>query len=175
MLVTFSHIQEKNIEDALKNKVIGGEITILDFDINETDYVAYFGNVSCKTKKISEEKIVLTVDGDEKSGGKILKINLGKNVCVEREFKLKFDGKILSSASDFDDILNPDDDGLNPEFYILSSSYPEEGTFLLVTIPHFSEHQLIIEFVVDTIMTKAVAIFIGIIIIMLASFYMFKK
>ncbi len=172
MLVSFSFEEEKRIEDAFKNKTIGGEITIAGYDEKKVDYISYFGGVKITPAVLRKGKIVLNIEGDEKSGGKIIKINLGKDVCISNDFTIKFDGMKVEKASDFEDILNPDDDGIQPEYYVLSS---EEGTFILVTVPHFSEHQLSIEFLVENIFAKMAAVVMGSIVIFFAAFYMFKK
>lgn len=175
MLVSFSYVEEREIEHAFINKTIGGEITIHGYNKNLTDYVSYFGNVSVVPEALHRGKIVLSVSGEDKGGGRIVKINLGRDVCICRDFSLTFDGREVQRARDFTDILNPDDDGLNPEYYVLSSVYGDEGIFLLVTIPHFSEHQLIIQFMAENTAARIAAIFLGFLVIALASFYMFKR
>lgn len=175
MLASFSYIQEKNLENAFCRETIGGEMTINDYTIQEADYVSYFGNVSVTTNILEKGKIALTINGDEKSGGKILKINLGKNVCISSDFNIVFDGRSVECAESFEDVLDPDDDGLNPEYYVLSPMKGEEGTFLLVSIPHFSEHQLVIQFIVENTAVKIMAVFLGMIITTMAGFYLFKK
>lgn len=42
-------------------------------------------------------------------------------------------------ADDLKDVLNPDDDGSHPEYWII---YDANGTHILVSIPHFSEHEI---------------------------------
>lgn len=172
MIVSFSYAEEKKIEDAFEEKSIGGEITIADYDENKVDYISYFGNVSVSLSEIKTGKIVLDVSGDEKSGGKIIKVNLGKNVCLTDKLKIKFDRELIKRADNLEDILNPDDDGITPEYYIVQS---KDGMFLLVTIPHFSTHQLIIQFVSGGIIEKTVAILLGFLTIAVATIYLFKK
>ena len=172
MLVSFSFEEEKRIEDAFKNKTIGGEVTIAAYDEEKVDCISYFGNVKITPATLEKGKIVLNIKGDEKSGGKIIKINLGKSVCISDDLTIKFDGIKVEKASSFEDILNPDDDGIQPEYYVLSS---EEGKFILVTVPHFSEHQLSIEFLMENIFAKLAAIVMGLLVILFATFYMFKK
>lgn len=173
ILVSFSHFEEgEKIEEALKEKVIGGEIIIVGCDIkNDTDFISYFGNVTITPAKIENGKIILKINGDCE-GGKIIKVNLGKNVCLSDKILIKYDGKPIEEASSFEDILNPDDDGSNPEYYKLLS---EDGAFLLITIPHFSEHIISIEFILENIFGKIMAICFGLLIIALATFYIFRK
>jgi len=170
MLASFAKEDEK-LEDSIKNRTMGGELTIMDYSINDTDYISYFGNVSVTPVKITDRGIILHVTGDHNSGGKILKINLGKRIC-RGDFKIKFDGITVKKADNFDDILNPDDDGIMPEYYNIST---EEGKILLITIPHFSQHSISIEFVKENLWSTVLAIAMGLLFIMLAAAYMFKK
>lgn len=172
MLVSFSYAEEKNIEDAFEEKSIGGEITIAGYDESKIDYISYFGNVTVYPSEIKKGKIVLDISGDSKSGGKIIKINLGKDVCLGDKLKIKFGKSLMKMADDMDDILNPDDDGITPEYYVIQS---KDGLFLLVTIPHFSTHQLIIQFVSGNIIEKTAAIILGFLIVAVATLYIFKK
>ncbi|MBC7129339.1 MAG: hypothetical protein H5T45_06390 [Thermoplasmatales archaeon] len=171
ILASFYYSEEK-IENAFSNKEIGGEIIIAGFDLNNETYsMSYFGEVSIEAVNITEEKVLLNVRGNSTSG-KVIKISLGKNVCISDEFIIKFDGKKIDEAGSFEDILNPNDDGIYPEYYKLDS---KEGLFLLVSIPHFSEYKVSIEFIVENIFGKIIAAFFGIFVISLAALYMFKK
>lgn len=163
--------EERRIEDSVKNRILGGEITIIGYDINKTDFISYFGNVTIYPEKISKEGILLKVEGDSKSGGKIIKINMGHGVASGK-FRIKLDEIPVKKASSFDDIMNPNDDGITPEYYNIST---EEGEIILITIPHFSEYQLSIEFIRENAMATLAAIIMGILFIFLAAFYMFKK
>lgn len=174
IFISFAYKEERKIEDAIKNRLLGGEITIVGYDPKKSaDNISYFGNVHIYPLKLEKGKIVLGVSGDEKAGGKIIKINLGKKVCLSDDFQIKFDDRVVKEASSLDDILNPDDDGLNPEYYVLATK--QEGIILLISVPHFSNHILSIEFFVEDLIAKAAAIFFGIIIVILAAFYLFKK
>ncbi|RLF45839.1 MAG: hypothetical protein DRN29_06015, partial [Thermoplasmata archaeon] len=70
MLISFSFEEERKLEDAFRSKTMGGEITIAGYSENKTDCISYFGNVKITPAKLSKGKIILNVDGDERSGGK---------------------------------------------------------------------------------------------------------
>lgn len=176
MLFSYSLIggeDEKKIEDAFRNKYIGGEITIVGYDEkNETDCISYFGNISIQPIELREGKIVLKIRGENVSGGKVVKVNLGKKICLSDKIEVRFDGKEINKASSFEDVLNPNDDKIYPEYYQLQS---EEGVFILISIPHFSEYEVSIAFIVENLVGNAMAISFGMLVILLAAFYMFKK
>ena len=174
MLVGFSFINEKeSIENAFVNKTIGGEISIAGRNKNETDFISYFGNVTINATLPKTNEIVLKVSGNEGEGGKVIKVNLAKNVCLSDKIIVRYDGKIINEANNLTDILNPNDDGSNPEYYKLAST--KEGVFLLISIPHFSQHEINIEFIVRNPIFQAIALLSGIAIVGLAALYLFKK
>ncbi|MEM2715709.1 MAG: hypothetical protein QW762_03275, partial [Candidatus Thermoplasmatota archaeon] len=108
ILASFYYSEEK-IEDAFLNREIGGEIIITGFDLNNETYsLSYFGEVSIEAIAIANGRILLNIKGNSTSG-KIIKISMGKNVCLSDEFIVKFDGKKIDEANSFEDILNPND------------------------------------------------------------------
>ena len=170
ILASFYYFDEK-IEKAFINKSIGGEIIIAGFDLNnETHTISYFEDVWIEAINISKERILLSIEGNSASG-KVIKINLGKNVWLSDEFIIKFDGKRIDEADSFEDVLDPNNE-YYPEYYKLAS---KEGVFLLISVPHFSNHQMSIEFIFENIFGKIIAVFFGIFIISLAALYLFKK
>ncbi len=158
----------KKIENAFSNGSIGGEVFI---DGKQTDNISYFGNISINVDKamLEEGKIVLNVKGDNGEYGKVIKVGIAK---MHGKIIVTYDGRVINEASSIEDILNPNDDGSNPEYYKLYSD--KEGTFLLISIPHFSEHTISIEFIVENPIAKMIAISLGLLIVGIAAFYIFK-
>jgi hypothetical protein len=58
---------------------------------------------------------------------------------------------------------------------MLSPAGAQKGTFLLVTIPHFSEHEMVITFFVEDALGAATAVALGLVMTALAAFYLFRK
>ncbi len=172
MILASFYYSEEKIEDAFLNKAIGGEIMIAGFDLNNETYsLSYFGEVTIEAINITQGRILLNVKGNSTSG-KVIKINLGENVFLSDEFTIKFDGKKIDEADSLEDILNPTDDGIYPEYYKLDS---KEGVILLISIPHFSEYKVSIEFLIENIAGKIIAVISSIFVISLAALYLFKK
>lgn len=171
MLASFSLSPEHSkIENAFVERRIGGEVFIIGKKENDT--ISYFGNVSI-SPKISGNKIILKVKGDEGKGGKVIKVNLAKNICLSDKIIVRYDGKIINEANNITDILNPNDDGSNPEYYRLQHTQAG-GVFLLISIPHFSEHEIKIEFIVKNPVFQILAVISGLIVVTFAAFYIFK-
>ncbi|MBC7081125.1 MAG: hypothetical protein H5T44_02610 [Thermoplasmatales archaeon] len=172
MILASFYYSEEKIEDAFLNKSIGGEIVIAGFDLNNETYsLSYFGEVSIEAINITQGRILLNVRGNS-SSGKVIKINLGKNIFFSDEFTVKFDGKKIDEADSLEDILNPNDDGIYPEYYKLDS---KEGVILLISIPHFSEYKVSIEFLIESLAGKIIILILSIFVISLAALYLFKK
>lgn len=158
----------KKIENAFSNGSIGGEVFIAG---KQTDNISYFGNISINVDKtmLEKGKIVLNVKGDDGEYGKVIKVGIAK---MHGKIVVTYDGRIINEANSIEDILNPNDDGSNPEYYRLYSD--KEGTFLLISIPHFSEHKISIEFIVENPIARLAAISFGLLIVGIAAFYIFK-
>ena len=167
VFVSFS-LNEKVMESAFLNKTIGGELFIAG---KETDYISYFGNVSVSVdnNSLSKGKIILRVKGDNGEYGKVIKVGIANEYG---KVIVTYDGRVINEASSLEDVLNPNDDGSNPEYYKLTSD--KEGTFLLISIPHFSEHTISIQFIMENPILKAIALMLGIAVVGVAAFYVFK-
>jgi len=172
MLVSFSSAPMKHVENALldgfMNKMIGGEVTIAGSRSNDT--ISYFDNVTIKPV-IKHDSIVLTVSGDENKGGKVIKVNLAKNVCPSNKMVVKYDGVTIKEADSIEDILNPNDDGSNPEYWVIED---KNGIFMLISIPHFSTHKIDISFIVNNPLFQALAVVAGLAVVAAATIYMFR-
>jgi len=170
IFVSFSFHDEmdKKMENAFSNRTIGGEVFLMNGKCN---FVSYFGNISINfdNSSLSREKVVLYVRGDDGEGGKVIKVNIADK---RGKLLVKYDGRIIDEADNIEDILNPNDDGSNPEYYKLSSE--KEGTFLLISIPHFSEHKISIEFIIENPLFRIISFIAGIIVVGVAAFYLFK-
>lgn len=172
MLVSFSLPQIKHVEndllDGFMNKMIGGEVTIAGAKSNDT--ISYFDNVTIKPV-VKNGKILLTVSGDENKGGKVIKVNLARNVCPSSNIVVRYDGKTIKQADSIEDVLNPNDDGSNPEYWVIED---KNGVFMLISIPHFSVHKIDISFIVNNPLFQALAIVAGLAVVVAATAYMFK-
>jgi hypothetical protein len=137
-------IQEHNytkIEQAIKNKTVGGEITIWK-DENE-DYsheILIYENLEIPGVNIEKEKISFLISGDENTTGKTIVVTVDKSIISKiDDIIIEYDKEPIKMADDINDILNPNDDGVKPEYLL---SIGANSTQILISIPHFSEHQI---------------------------------
>ncbi len=132
------------INNAIKSKEVGGEISILKTE-GQTQYekhVLIYDSVTISPKDVTTAQISLLVNGDEKTAGKTIVINLDSNVIdPSKDLDLKYDGEPLQMADDLMDVLNPNNDGLHAEYLLTKGA---NGIQILLSIPHFSEHEITI-------------------------------
>ncbi len=185
LMVTNIDQYRKEIKSGIINQRIGGEITIKQYedmsDFQKSIYI--YNGISISDLKIEEDSVSLSVDGDENISGRTLVINLEEDFFESGEnLSIFYDGKRIDLADDISDILNPNDDGSNPEYLV---TYGSNGTQVLVSIPHFSVHSISIssvgsqfapQDVVDEIQeNKEIVSVVAVLIIILAVFFMFRK
>ena len=138
------------LEEALEGGNIGGEITVetKDEGVYEHETVIY-EEVTFESIELKQGEIFLVVDGDEKSAGKTIILNVESDIIdFNEEYSLEYDGFSINMANNYEDILNPNDDGTLPEYLILTGA---EGMQILVSIPHFSQHEIKIYNIADVI------------------------
>lgn len=146
-LFLFTENREE-INLAIKNQMVGGEISIIKKKNTPgyDNYVFIYDTVGIIPTEVKDGYVMLQVTGEQVTlGGKTLIINLDRTLLdSNREITLTYDGKPLEKAKGLSDILNPNDDGAHAEYYI---SENVEGRQVAVSIPHFSEHAIVISLV----------------------------
>lgn len=123
---------------------IGAEATLnLDDDEGVSEDLVSYGNVTITRVKAERGNITLLIDGHGFEG-RVIVVNVdGRVLGAESADKLQIllDNASVMPASNLTDILDPDDDGFHPEYYIVFD--PLAHAFqLIVTLPHYSVHTL---------------------------------
>ncbi|HDS59681.1 MAG TPA: hypothetical protein ENN54_05250 [Thermoplasmatales archaeon] len=178
---TASSSQERQktetVERALEAGLLGAEITVVRADGGyRTDAISYFNNVTIRNGTLNPNRAEFTVSGDHYATGKTVKINMGKDVLSSRDLQVLFDGEPIPLADDLEDVLNPDDDGLQPEYVMVNVTAGDGGEFfLLVSIPHFSEHTITVESVLRNPVFLGLAAVGALTVVMVASWALFRK
>jgi len=167
----------KTVEGAIKTGVLGGEITVVKNGKDYlTDTVSYYNNVTIRNETLSRKQADFIISGDHHTTGKTVKINIGQNVFSTNKLEVLFDGEPISLADDLEDVLNPNDDGLQPEYVMVNvTAGGGDEFFLLVSVPHFSEHRITIRSVIQNPVFFAIAAVSAIALVMVASWAMFRK
>lgn len=131
------------IEDAISNCRIGARVFVQfrNRTYNRTQTMMYNDiQLRCKAEK---GRIEVNVSSEEE-GGQTIVIDVDNetfNVIDINRIQVRYDGEIIDIASNYSDILNPDDDDGKAEYLILIGS---DGIQILVSIPSFSEHVILI-------------------------------
>jgi hypothetical protein len=109
----------------------------------QVSVVPYAGTVSLQAVDEGEAGLKLTVDVAEHDA-RTLVFHLGRGVvdADPAHLRVLLDGRELRAADDLADVLDPDDDGLQAEFVVVAGA---EGIELLVSVPHFSEHDITVQ------------------------------
>jgi len=130
---------QNKIEEAISKSWVCARISIQmrNQTQNKTDIMAYCEmNIYCGAAK---GKIEVNISSDE-TGGKTIVIDADNetfNVININNIRVKYDGEIIGMASNYSDVLNPDDDNGTAEYLIIIGS---DGIQVLVSIPSFSDH-----------------------------------
>ena len=165
------------IDNAIQEGLIGAEITIHlgENGVYENQVMTY-SNIDVDANATQGE-ILLLVSGDENTLGKTIVINAdNKTFYLFSELNVTYDGESIPLADDIFDVLNPNDDGVKPEWYLGRGAV---GTQILISIPHFSTHTIKIfhmeiepEIFIQYVM---LALFLGIFIVIIATLGMFRR
>ncbi len=170
----------RTVAGAIEAGNLGGEITVVKNGAGyKTDAISYYANVTITNRTLSDTRAVFNVSGDSHAAGKTIKINFGRDTLSSTEIdelQVLFDGSEMEKASSLADVLNPNDDGLQPE-YLPVQVHAADGKefFVLVSIPHFSDHQIVIETVADNPLLLAMAATGAVAIVMAAAWGMFRR
>jgi len=167
----------KTVEGAIKTGSLGGEITIVRKDGKYmVDSVSYYANVTIKNGTLSPEKAEFMVSGDDHTTGKTVKINVGKDAMSSKNLKVMFDGEEIPMADSLADVLDPNNDGLQPEYVKVNvTSGSGDEFFLLISIPHFSEHTITIESLAKNPVFVGMAAVSATAVVIAAAWGMFRK
>lgn len=170
----------QTVAGAIEAGNLGGEITIVKNGQGyKTDAISYYANVTVTEHSLSENKAVFNVSGDSHATGKTVKINFGRDTLSSTdtdELQLFFDGRQMKKASSLVDVLDPNDDGLQPEYLPVEvDAAGGKEFFVLVSIPHFSDHQIIIQTLADNPLLLALAATGAVAIVMVAAWGMFRR
>lgn len=167
------------VEDAVLSGELGGEITIVKKGSNlEWISTTYANNVSIRLDNTTttSTKTQLVVAGDEQGAGKTIKINIGQDVLSPRDLEVLFDGQKIPLADNLTDVLNPNDDGLQPEYVMVEISGGRDNEFfLLVSVPHFSEHFITLESIQENPYLMGLSLVSAFTVLALATWVVIKR
>jgi len=128
------------ILNAIKDGRVGGEINVWQGNITYNHEILIYNGISITKLDVEKGAISFTVSGNESRTGKTVVLNVDSAVFnSSKDIAIEYDGEIIKMADNINDVLNPNDDGSNPEYLLTMGA---NGTQILVSIPHFSEHDI---------------------------------
>lgn len=131
------------IDTAIEIGHVGGEINVWQKDNKTYEHkISIYDSVNITKLDAKNGEVSFTVSGNESRTGKTVVINVNSSMFnSDKNIAVKYDGENIKMADDINDVLNPNDDGSNPEYFV---SVGANGTQISVSIPHFSEHEITI-------------------------------
>lgn len=138
-------VHRADIGHAIAKRHVGAEGTFNQLDAEVEQDIVSYGNVTMTTVKAEKGNLTVMVEGHGFEG-RVLVLNVdGRVVGAARadELAITLDNLTIPRASDLADILDPDNDGFTPEYYIVHDAIAAPDAFqLIVTVPHYSVHVL---------------------------------
>ena len=128
------------IEKEIGKGTIGGQVTIVYDNGEFKKYISVYDDITITPEKEEKENLSFIVDGNHNLTGKTIVINIDEDIFSKNDLiVVLYDGKRIDLADNITDVLDPNNDGSNPEYII---TFSKNGTQLLVSIPHFSSHKI---------------------------------
>jgi len=162
--------------EAIKQGHVGGEITIWQEENKAFLHeIMIYNGVMIDQLSAEQGRVSFIVSGDENITGKTIAINVDSSVFdVTSGIFVEYDGESIKMADDINDVLNPNNDGSHPEYLITIGA---NGTQLLVSIPHFSEHSITFFSLTpeEVVQYLEIAVIAAIGIVAIAALVMFRK
>lgn len=134
----------RDLGRAIAKGNVGAEATLnlLENESVEEAVVSY-GNVTMTTTRAERGNLTVMIEGHG-FDGRVIVLNVdGRLLGADAADKLGIllDNETIEAASNLTDILDPDNDGYKPEYYVVFD--PQAEAFqLIVTLPHYSVHVL---------------------------------
>ncbi len=135
-IVNPNNIYNKAISNGVSKGKISSEMIINYNNTIENTIMYYNSSVSMNINKINNTNIIINISSNDKSGTLIL-FYLSKNIINSNNFYIKFDNED-SEYTTMKNIMNVTSTNVSYYTYLNDNSY----TYILVYIPHFSNHTI---------------------------------
>lgn len=122
---------------AAAKKILGAQVRIAS---DSKEDVESHGNVTVATVT-RPGNVTLIIDGHGLEG-RVIAVDVDPGalgVSRAEDVAARFDNESIARATNLTDALDPDDDGLNPEYYLVHDA---QGFHFIVSVPHYSVHTL---------------------------------
>lgn len=167
-----------DIGEAVSKRHVGAEASINRNDDGSVDEdVVSYGNVTMRTIKAERGNLTVLIDG-QGFDGRVVVLNVdGRIVGASKaeDLLVHFDNASIQRADGVADVLDPDDDGLSAEYYVVFD--PATNDFqLLVSIPHYSVRTLsVMTFIQVPPPSVVVGILAGLLVLAASGVVLFRR
>lgn len=173
---SFDQHREK-IGEAVARRHVGAEVSVDRRNGNVTEDLVSYGNVTMRTLRAERGNLTLEIEGHGFDGRVVVLNADGRIVGASKadDLTILFDGEPIAHASTIADILDPDDDGLKAEYYVVFDLGTE--TFqVLVSVPHYSVHILSVMTALPQLTPSIVlGVTAGILVLAASGFVLFRR
>jgi len=156
MTPTNQTIEEEQIDEAITEGYVAGELTIQESSEGEIEHeqIIYDPNITIDQIELDVENysIQFLVNNTIEGPGKTIIININDKIIFDSvdDIIIEYDGEqIQRLADDLSDVLDSSDDDDLSEYLIFKK--PDNTQIILISIPHFSQHTITIYQIVKTI------------------------
>ncbi len=156
--------EDDEIQEAIETGKIGAKVILPSKETTTESTVVSYGNeqIDITVIEIKKDSVSLLVDSDIQTG-KTIVVTTG--FAFNDEIVVKYDGKVIERADNFEDAIDSNDDGPFAEWYQIEDN---EKAKIIISVPHYSEHIITICTLEETL-SNLVSIGIYFIICMLAA------
>ncbi|MFZ3059141.1 MAG: hypothetical protein WA102_05310 [Candidatus Methanoperedens sp.] len=134
--LTGDNIYDMLVTEGISNGTIGAEIYL---DSADSYDVAAFGDMSVRTDFPDSNTMNLNVSSNSMNGT-VLVVNIGGslyNSLLDKNLIMKYDGKDIYTANNFEDIIDLTNDFGHSEYLLVTGN---TGAYIFVSVPTFSSH-----------------------------------
>ncbi|GEM_PF-3697286 len=165
------------LTDAIGDGHVGAEATFNHNGANVSQDLVSYGNVTMTTLKAQHGNLTLLVEGHG-TEGRVLVLNVDNGVLgaqKKEDLNVLLDNVTVRPADSLPDVLDPDNDGLAPEYYVVYD--PGADAFqMIVSVPHYSVHTLSVVTAIQEIPPSVVAgAVLGVVVLVPSAFVLFRR
>lgn len=136
---------EARISDAVESGAVGAEAFVQGQPRPGHDVAAY---APMEVLVDTDGGVTLTVDADDPDGRVIVARVGDQALASEGRLEVRFNGEAIAEADGIDDVLDPDDDGLEPEHL---HARVAGSHVVLTSVPHFSTQTISIAKIAEAV------------------------
>lgn len=169
-------VHRQKINEAIGMSVVGAESSFVQTESGLREDTVSFTDVNVTTLRAEAGNLTMLIEGHGQAG-RVIVFNVDARILGAKsadELDIRFNNRTMQMADDLADALDPDNDGLEPEYYVVWD--PQTETFqMIVSIPHYSVHVLSIGTFVTPVTPSVIAgVLVGLMLLAPGGYVLFR-